>query len=194
MSTIISIKSDNSYQVIDSSVSPSSSASDAGWSLLGKTLGYPDSWISIIKERLTREGKSWRWKMTNSTSGSVLLQPMPEEAASILEQGNALLIINKSTPMKAVKDALLLAENRNSEITIVYTSRPPLINDSQTAGEVDQKFTLELEKGRVLLQLVATEAKNLGVKVETSFVWAKSSRDLLKQRDFHADLVMDKTA
>src|SRR5487761_104709 len=194
MSTIISIKSDNSYQVIDRSLSPPSNTSDAGWSLLGKTLGYPDSWISIIKERLTREGKSWRWKMTNSTSGSVLLQPMPEEAASTVEGGHTLLIINKSTPMKAVRDALLLAENRNSEIMIVYTSRPLLINDAHTAGEVDQKFALELEKGRALLQLVATEAKNLGVKAETSFVWAKSSLDLLKQRDFHANLVIDKTA
>ncbi|MGI0078140.1 MAG: hypothetical protein ACRECH_00765 [Nitrososphaerales archaeon] len=191
MSTIIAIKNDNSYEVIDRQLSPASESSS--WSLVGKALGYPDSWVAIIKERLAKDGKSWRWRMTKSSS--TLLEPTSEENAPALrEGGQTLLIINGQTPTKAIRDALLLVEKSNAEITVVYISRPPLMLDSLTEGEVDQKFTLELEKGRAILSKVASEATNLGVKNEGSFVWAESSSDLLKQHGFHADLVIDEAA
>ena len=190
MSTIISIKNDNSYQVLDRAFS--SPRSDAGWYLIGKAMGYPDSWVAIIRQRLAKDGRSWSWNATGSTT---VLQPPDEERSPALnEGGHALLIVNRRTPMRAIREALLLAERNNAELTVVYTSRPPLMDGSQTEREVDQKFTLELEKGRAFLGSIASEAKSFGVKTETTFVWAESSSDLLKQRHFDADLVLDETA
>ena len=189
MSTTISITNDNSHQITQDQ------DSELGWSLLGKAMGYPEAWISIVKRRLAADGRSWRWKLTNATSGSLLLQPAPEEAKGRLQEGgHVLLIINKITPMDRVGEALSLAEDANAKITVIYTSKPPLVDDLQTPGEVDQKFTLELEKGRSILSLIAANAKSLGVDAEISFVWAKSAKALVRQHDFHADLVIDETA
>ena len=41
---------------------------ELAWSELGEILGYPQSWISIPRERLLADGKLWRWQVLSELS------------------------------------------------------------------------------------------------------------------------------
>ncbi len=189
MSTVISMKNDNSHKVTQVT-----KESELGWSLLASAMGYPESWTSIVKARLTREGKSWDWRLTNAAAGSELLQTSQEASGRTLQEGGqVVLVMNSNTAMKDARNALSLAKRTNAKISVIYTSKPPL-SDNFTPGEVDQKFTLELERGRSTLAAIAAEARSLGVKANTSFIWADSSKELVRKHKLPADLVIDETS
>jgi AAA+ superfamily predicted ATPase len=107
-------------------------------------------------------------------------------------QGDLLLIINGKTTANAVNEALSMAKNSELPITVVFTSRPPLVSENCTPWEADQEFAFYLEKGRETLSVVESMAKKMGINVRTEFNWANSSSEILEHRKFGT--LLDKTA
>src|SRR5579875_1226087 len=199
MSTTVSVRNDSSQiKKTPVQISPVSQEQEKYWSILGNAIGYPDSWISIMRQSLSRQGKVWVWRPTNDggRQSTVIVKPSEKEAEpiSLQEGGKALLIINSRTPSKAISNALLLAENCNASISVIYTAKLPLMSEAKTPGEVDSEFAFELENGRRRLEAVAKEARNLGVRAQTSFIWSNSSSDLVKRNRESADLIIDETS
>lgn len=106
-------------------------------------------------------------------------------------EGDILLIIDAKTTANAVNEALTMARNSDSPISVVFTATPPLVSESYSPSEADQEFAFYLEKGRETLAIVESMAKKIGVNVSTEFNWANSSREISKNRKFGT--LLDKT-
>ena len=185
MSTTVSVK-DGSVSIGESQVKLDAEQERA-WAALSSAIGYPANWMSTIRHSLQRQGKSWRWQQL-STEQIQLPSRKPLE-----QGGEALLIINANTPYKAVSNTLLLAESCGATLSVVYTAKPPSMSEDKTPGEVDSEFVNGLEFGRFRLAKIEKEAKDMGVKVNTSFVWAESIDKITKNAQY-VDLVIDETA
>ncbi len=187
MSTTVSVNNEGTSQNTLKEVT----RDDSAWNAIGEAIGYPASWMSSIRDSLAKQGKSWKWSRVQAVTE---LSQVQREEQSTLRGGNALLIINSKTPFKTVRDSLLLAEQTNGSISVIYTEKLPLISEAKTSAEADEEFTVGLEAARKALAAVEREAKSLGVKAETAFVWSNSSKEILKRNNGRVDLVIDETA
>ncbi|MDG7002190.1 MAG: universal stress protein [Nitrososphaerota archaeon] len=185
MSTTVSVK-DGSGAITESQVKLDAEQERA-WAALSSAIGYPANWMSAIRHSLQKQGKSWHWQQMNA-------EQIQLPSSKLLEQGGeAILIINANTQYKAVSNTLLLAESCGATLSVVYTAKPPSMSDYKTPGEVDSEFVNALEFGRARLAKIEREAKDIGVKVNTSFIWADSI-DKITKNVADADLVIDETA
>ncbi len=184
MSTAISVK-DGSTAIKESQIK-FDAEQESAWSAFSAAVGYPTSWVKMIRNSLQKQGKSWHWQQL-STEQVQLPSTKPLE-----QGGEALLVINANTPNKAISNTLLLAESCDAKLSVIYTAKPPTMDQSKTPGEVDSEFANGLEYGRFRLARVEKEAKDMGVSVSTNFVWAESLKDITKNT--HADLVINETA
>ena len=184
MSTTVSVG--NGSAAIKESQLKFAAEQERAWAAFSSAIGYPASWMNAIRNSLQKQGKSWRLQQL-STEQVQLPSSKPLE-----QGGEALLVINANTPNKAISNTLLLAESCNATLSVVYTAKPPTMSQDKTPGEVDSEFVNGLEFGRFKLAKVEKEAKDMGVKVNTSFVWAESTDAITK--NIKADLVINETA
>ena len=181
MSTTVSVG--NGSTVVKESQLKIDTEQERAWAKLSSVIGYPSDWMSIIRSGLQEQGKSWHWKLDNTQVQLPKSKP--------LERGEALLIINAKTSSKAISNMLLLAENSNANLSVVYTEKPPTMAEFKTPSEVDQDFLNGLESGRSKLAKIEKEAKHIGVNVKTSFIWAESIDAITKNA--RADLIINET-
>lgn len=182
MSTTVSVG--NGSTVVKESQLEIDAEQEKTWAKLSSVIGYPSDWMRLIRSDLQGQGKSWNWKPSTE-------QVQPPENNPLERGGEALLIINAKTPSKAISNMLLLAERSNANLSVVYTEMPPKMAEYKTAAEVDLEFLNGLESGRSKLAKLEKEAKYIGVKVNTSFVWAESIDSITKNA--RADLIINET-
>ncbi|HZW58516.1 MAG TPA: universal stress protein [Nitrososphaerales archaeon] len=170
--------------------------SDDEWSSIVNVLGYPKSWAEPLRERVESSGKTWHW--TSISDQQALLLKKQESTfreKQVPQNGRLLLIINSKTPERAVRNALLLAEDTGARISLVYTAVPRLVSDGASSSEVDWEFTSELSRGRARLESISSEARKLGIESETHFEWDSQPAGVSKKyMKSTADLVIDETA
>ena len=152
---------------------------DESWLNVGRILGYPDSWMSYLKDTLASEGKSYQWEKVENPR---------TDTESKSEQ---ILLVGLQTSEKTISRDLLSAEQSNSPVRVIFTAKPPLVSGHSSSGSTDMEFQRILDEGRRRLGEIESHAKKLGVPVTGEFIWAESSKDILRERN--AEVVYDET-
>jgi hypothetical protein len=120
-------------------------------------------------------------------------KPPTKQVAEAVERGRTLLIINARTTKLAINQALVTSSREiGLPLWIIYTAKPTLLTEGKSEGEVDYEFAFQLQYGRGLLDSISNQAKSLGIKnIETSFIWANSSAELVKKNKEPWDSIID---
>jgi hypothetical protein len=121
------------------------------------------------------------------------VEDITDTKARIYRKQTVLLVIGPTTSMANLEDVLRSFEQPDVRISVVYTSKPPLLDGTRTEGEVDFEFASELETGNVKLLEAKKIAREFGFYVETSFVWSNSVKEIVKRsrKENEYDMVID---
>lgn len=130
----------------------------------------------------------------NIAASQTLERPVVSEVTPrVTAQERLVLVVNARTSMQDVEQALKTSVSR-VPLLVIYTSKPTLLEEGKSEGEVDYEFAYRLNYGKNFLENVASSAKLSGfTSVETNFIWENTVTDLIEKVKETGDQVVDLT-
>ena len=119
----------------------------------------------------------------NIAAAQTLEQPVARKESKIRKTtdfGKLVLVVNANSILQEVEQVIRASDKPRKPLLVIYTSKPTLLVEGKSEGEVDYEFAFRLDHGKRFLQNVSQSAERLGVSdVETSFVWENTVADLV---------------
>ena len=129
----------------------------------------------------------------NIAASQTLERPVVSVAPEATVHERLVLVLNARTSLRDVEQALSSSQSK-MPLRVIYTSRPTLLEEGKSEGEVDYEFAYRLNYGKNFLDKVSSSAKLLGfASVETNFIWNNTAADLIEKVKETGDQVFDLT-